>query len=82
MNDAHFEFWPRRVPRTLTLPETNVFHNLAVSADRYPAKAAIVYYGNEVSYRRLRADTEALAGIPSKRPRRREGRPRPAVHAE
>ncbi len=62
MNDAHFEFWPRRVPRTLTLPETNVFHNLAVSADRYPEKAAIVYYGNEISYSRLRADTEALAG--------------------
>ncbi|MDQ3387736.1 MAG: long-chain-fatty-acid--CoA ligase, partial [Actinomycetota bacterium] len=62
MNNAHFEFLPWRAPRTLTLPKTNVFHNLAVSADRYPEKTAIVYYGAEISYRQLRADTEALAG--------------------
>jgi fatty-acyl-CoA synthase len=62
MNDAHLEFLPWRAPSTLTLPETNVFHNLAVSADRYPDKTVIVYYGAEISYRQLRADTEALAG--------------------
>ena len=62
MIDAHFEFYPLRAPVTLTLPETNVFHNLAVSADRYPEKTAIVYYGTRISYSRLRADAEALAG--------------------
>ena len=53
MNERHYEFWPSRIPRTLTLPETSVPHNLNVSAERYPEKAAIVYYGTTISYRRL-----------------------------
>ena len=36
----HFAFWPQRLPRTLTLPETSLWHNLDVAARRYPAKAA------------------------------------------
>jgi fatty-acyl-CoA synthase len=47
--ESHFEFWPARVPRSLPLPETSVFDNLEVSARRYPEKAAIVYYGTEIS---------------------------------
>ena len=43
----------------MPLPETSVFDNLAVSARRYPEKTAIVYYGTEVSYRRLLAEVEA-----------------------
>ena len=27
MTDRHFAFWPRRVPHSLTLPETNVYYN-------------------------------------------------------
>jgi len=34
MNERHFEFWPKRMPRTLTLPKTSVLYNLKVSADR------------------------------------------------
>lgn len=34
MNERHFDFWPKRTPRSLTLPETSVFHNLEVSARR------------------------------------------------
>ena len=44
------------MPRSLPLPETSVFDNLKVSARRYPEKAAIVYYGTEISYRRLLVD--------------------------
>jgi fatty-acyl-CoA synthase len=62
MNERHFELWPSRMPRTLTLPETSVPHNLKVSAERYPEKAAIVYYGSNISYRRLRDEVESLAG--------------------
>lgn len=60
--ESHFEFWPARVPRSLPLPETSVFDNLEVSARRYPEKAAIAYYGNDISYRRLLEETERLAG--------------------
>ena len=60
--ESHFEFWPARAPRSLPLPETSVFDNLEVSARRYPEKAAIVYYGTEISYRRLLDEAERLAG--------------------
>ncbi len=60
--ESYFEFWPVRVPRSLPLPETSVFDNLAVSARRYPGKPAIVYYGTEIPYRRLLEEAEALAG--------------------
>jgi len=62
MNERHFEFWPKRMPRTLTLPKTSVPYNLKVSADRYPEKAAIVYYGTTISYERLYEEVESLAG--------------------
>ena len=62
MNERRFEFWPKRMPRTLTLPETSVSHNLKVSAERYPEKPAIVYYGINISYRKLMEEVERLAG--------------------
>src|SRR5918993_3005553 len=62
MNERHFEFWPKRMPRTLTLPKTSVAYNLNVSAERYPEKAAIVYYGTTISYERLHEEVESLAG--------------------
>lgn len=58
MNERHFDFWPKRTPRSLTLPETSVFHNLEVSTKRYSEKTAIVYYDLEVSYGRLLDEAE------------------------
>ncbi|MDP9375605.1 MAG: long-chain fatty acid--CoA ligase [Chloroflexota bacterium] len=60
---AHFAFWPARLPHSLTLPRTSVYHNLEVTAERYPDKTAISYYGAAVSYRRLREEAERLAGF-------------------
>ena len=62
MTDRHFAFWPRRVPHSLTLPETNVYYNLEVSAARYPQKTAMIYYGSEISYRRLAEEVNRFAG--------------------
>jgi fatty-acyl-CoA synthase len=62
MLDSHFEFWPKRMPRSLALPETSVYHNLEVSASRYPEKTAIFYYGAEIPYGRLRDEVNDLAG--------------------
>src|SRR4028118_1909014 len=50
------------MPRTLTLPKTSVPYNLKVTAERYPEKAAIVYYGTTISYERLHEEVESLAG--------------------
>ena len=36
----HYKFWPRRLPKSITLPSTSLWDNLAISARRYPDKAA------------------------------------------
>ena len=58
---AHFKFWPKRVPRRLTLPATSLWDNLDISARRYPDKAALVFFGQAISYAQLRQQTERLA---------------------
>jgi fatty-acyl-CoA synthase len=63
MLTRHFAYWPRRVPHSLTLPETTLCYNLEVSATRYPNKTAIVYYGREITYRALASEVNALAGF-------------------
>jgi len=62
MMQRHFSVWPARRPHSLTLPATALPYNLTVSAARYPDKAALVYYGREISYRTLADETARLAG--------------------
>jgi fatty-acyl-CoA synthase len=62
MLTQHFAYWPRRVPHSLTIPETTLCYNLEVSATRYPHKTAIVYYGRAISYRELASAVNRLAG--------------------
>ena len=54
--------WPKRLSRTLPIPQTNLARNLEISAERYPDKTAVVYYDTPLSYRALWRDVEALAG--------------------
>ena len=54
--------WPRRMPRSLPLPETSLHYNLEVSAKRYPNRTAIFYYGTEIPFARLYEEVEELAG--------------------
>jgi fatty-acyl-CoA synthase len=61
--DRHFPHWPPAVPRALTLPQTSLYYNLEVSAQRYPGKAAILYYGSAISYSALEREVAALAGF-------------------
>ena len=58
----HLAFWPRRLPRELTLPQTSLWFNLEVSALRYPDKPAYVFFGSSLTYLELRDQAEALAG--------------------
>ena len=62
MVTQHFAYWPKRVPHSLTIPETTLYYNLEVSATRYPNKTAIVYYGREMTYRDLASAVNRLAG--------------------
>ncbi|MGY8811313.1 MAG: long-chain-fatty-acid--CoA ligase [Pseudomonadales bacterium] len=62
MFDRHFPVWPNQVPKQLELPATNLFHNITVSALRYPDHPAIHYYGSNISYSELKSEAERLAG--------------------
>ena len=58
----HHAIWPKRLPRTLQLPETSLWFNLEVSARRYPQKPAYLFFGQPLRYADLLAQAEALAG--------------------
>ncbi len=62
MFDRHYKVWPAHAPKQLSIPETSLYTNLAVSATRYPNKPAIVYYDTAISYRELLDAADALAG--------------------
>ncbi|MFN4120249.1 long-chain fatty acid--CoA ligase [Acidovorax sp.] len=57
----HYKFWPQRLPKSITLPATSLWDNLAISARRYPDKAALVFFGSTLSYRQLMEGAERLA---------------------
>ena len=54
-------FWPARLPRAITPPATSLWHNLAVSALRYPDKPALVCFDAVVTYAQLLAQAERVA---------------------
>ena len=62
MSTQHYAHWPRGLPHDITIPATSVYVNLAISAARYPDKAAIVFYDTVLSYAELHRDVQALAG--------------------
>lgn len=61
MDRPHHKFWPKRLPHSLTIPATSVWDNLAISARRYPAKAAIVFFGRIYPYAEVLRQAERLA---------------------
>ena len=67
MFTRHYPHWPTAVPKTLAIPRTSLYFNLQVSAARYPDKAAIHYYGADLSYAELDAQVCALAGYLTRR---------------
>ncbi|MES2687244.1 MAG: long-chain fatty acid--CoA ligase [Pseudomonadota bacterium] len=61
MDRAHFKFWPKRLPHAITPPATSLWHNLAVSALRFPDKAALVFFGRVFTYAEVLDKAERLA---------------------
>ena len=62
MNTAHYAHWPAGLPHQLSPPETSVYVNLEISARRYPDKAALIFFGREITYSELMTEADALAG--------------------
>lgn len=62
MTPSSTPFWPKGVPRTLSLPQVPLTHYVQVAAERYPNKPAVIFCGSTLSYAALLARVEALAG--------------------
>ena len=59
MERPHYKFWPQRLPRSITVPATSLWHNLATNAARYPDNAPYILRNVPVAGNGLKA----LAGI-------------------
>ena len=57
----HYKFWPKRLPHSIAPPGTPLWDNLAISAKRYPNKAAVVFFGRVLTYAQLAQQAERLA---------------------
>ena len=60
-HDLHAKVWPKRLPRSITPPASSLWHNLAVSALRFPDKPALVFFDRVLSYAELLQQAERLA---------------------
>lgn len=54
--------WPRGLPRRMHALETTLDRNLAQAAERYPGKAATVFFDRVQTYAQMQAQSDALAG--------------------
>ena len=63
MLSAHFAHWPAGLPRHLTVPRTNLYFNVEVSARRYPEKPFIVFCGNALTFAEFHHQAERVAGF-------------------
>ncbi|MDN3922230.1 long-chain fatty acid--CoA ligase [Roseateles violae] len=61
-NNPHFAHWPPGLPQHLTLPQTNLWFNVEVSAARYPDKPFIVFYDTALSFAAFKRECERVAG--------------------
>jgi len=62
MSERHMRFWPKGAPRELDWPVTSLYENLAITARRFPRRAAMQYYGTAISYASFLDRVERLAG--------------------
>ena len=53
MPPAHHAHWPKRLPKSVTIPNTPLFHNLEVTARRYPQKVATQFLGGELTWAQI-----------------------------
>ncbi|MFD2639342.1 long-chain-fatty-acid--CoA ligase [Piscibacillus salipiscarius] len=61
-NTKHFEFWPARLPKSLTVPKTTLFEDLEMTTRKYPDKVAMQYYGASYTYEEIYSEAQKLAG--------------------
>ena len=58
----HHKIWPKRLPRSVVVPQTSLWFNAEVAAARYPDKPAFLFFGQALTYADLKTQAERLAG--------------------
>jgi fatty-acyl-CoA synthase len=59
----HYAHWPQGLPKELEIPRISVYSNFAQGVARHPERAALDFYGTQVSYAELERDACRLAGF-------------------
>jgi fatty-acyl-CoA synthase len=67
MEPRHYKYWPKHLPKRLTIPSTTLWYNLEVAAARYPDRAITVFYDSRLSYAEFLRQTQALVGYLQRR---------------
>lgn len=62
MSNRHLAFWPKGQAQHLTVPQTNLFYNVEVSATRFPDKPYILFYDTPITYAEFKDEAERIAG--------------------
>ena len=62
MSNRHLAFWPPGQAHHLTVPQTNLYYNVEVSATRFPDKPYIIFYDTPITFAEFRDETERVAG--------------------
>ncbi|MDP2135868.1 MAG: long-chain-fatty-acid--CoA ligase, partial [Sulfuritalea sp.] len=62
MSDRHFAHWPKSLPRHLSVPETDLFYNVEVSARRFPNKPYLIFYDTRITFAEFKIEAERIAG--------------------
>jgi fatty-acyl-CoA synthase len=62
MSKLHLAHWPKKLPRTLSVPETSLSFNLQVTVARYPNKTFILYYDTPITFAEFKLECDDLSG--------------------
>lgn len=61
-DSRHWLHWPPGLPRTVSVPETDLYANVEISAWRWPDKPFIIFYDSPLTFSQFKNECEALAG--------------------
>jgi fatty-acyl-CoA synthase len=62
IRNKHYDVWPKRLPRSVSPPETTLWANLEISYRRFARRHAFIFFDRSITFANLFAEVEALAG--------------------
>jgi len=62
MSTLHWPHWPKGLARDLSVPQTDLYANVEISAWRWPDKIFLIFYGATLTFAQFKRECEYLAG--------------------